>query len=90
MAQGRATCEELLRELSAYLDGTLPAEHAARLTRHLESCTACRARYEDERAMVERLRQVRRGPAPPALRRRIVEDLQEQDRRGEGGDTPEG
>ncbi len=90
MVQGKATCEELLEELSAYLDGTLPAEHAARLTRHLESCAACRARLQGERALVERLRKVRRGPAPAELRRHIVEDLQEQDRRDESGDASEG
>ncbi len=81
MAQGVATCEELQRELSAYLDGALSAEKAARLARHLEECGACRARYESEQAVVARLKQVKAPPVPPELRRRILKDLHEEDER---------
>ncbi len=82
MAQGVATCEELRVELSAYLDGTLAAEQAARLARHLEDCASCRARYESEKAVVARLKQVAEPPPPAELRRRILEDLREEDERG--------
>ncbi len=81
MVQGVATCDELERELPAYLGGKLSARQAARLARHLEGCSACRARYEAEQAVVRRLRKVKEPDAPPELRRRILEDLQEQDRR---------
>ncbi len=83
MVQGVATCNELQRELSAYLDGTLSAEKAGRLARHLEGCAACRARYEREQAVVKRLRRVKEPPAPAELRRRIIDDLLEEDRREE-------
>ncbi len=83
MAQGVATCEELERELSAYLDGALPAEGAARLARHLEHCASCRSRYEREKAIVTRLKKVKEPPPPAELRRRILEDLKEEDSREE-------
>ncbi len=82
MAQGVATCEELQRELSAYLDGALSVEKAARLARHLEECGACRAHYESEKAVVMRLKKVREPPAPAELRRRILRDLHDEDGRG--------
>ncbi len=81
MVQGVATCDELQRELSAYLDGALSPEQAARLARHLEGCAACRARYEREQAVVERVRKVKEPPAPSELRRRILRTLDDEDAR---------
>ncbi len=81
MGQRVATCDELRRELSAYLDGALSAEKAGRLARHLERCADCRTRYESEKAVVKRLKAVREPPVPPGLRRRIIGDLLEEDRR---------
>jgi len=89
MAQDTAVCDDVLRDLSAYLDGALPEDSAGRLARHLESCASCRSRYVSEKAVVERLRAVRRGPAPEAVRRRIIEGLKEQDRRDEDPGAPE-
>ncbi len=87
MAQGVATCEELQRELSAYLDGVLPAEKAARLAQHLERCAPCRTRYDSEKAVVARLKKVREPPVPPELRRRILRDLHEEDERDKPPDA---
>ena len=89
MARGVATCEELARDLSAHLDGALPPERAARLARHLDRCPSCRARYEKEKALVERLRGVRPPPTPAQLRRRIREDLEEEDRRDREPGAPD-
>ncbi len=89
MVQGVATCDELARELSAYLDGALAPGQAARLVRHLERCAACRARYESEKAVVERLRKVKEPPAPAELRRRIIRDLGDEDAR-DRDNLPEG
>lgn len=89
MTQGAATCDELRRELSAFLDGELSAEKAVRLARHLERCDECRARYESEKAAVKRLKAVREPPVPPELRRRIIQELLDEDRR-DRGKPPEG
>ncbi len=68
-----------MAELSAYLDGELTSEGAARVARHLEGCTACSVRYESEKALLIRLRHRRRGPAPPDVARRIRQRLLEED-----------
>ncbi len=51
--------------LHAYLDGELSAVEAARLDAHLAECTACRARLEEERALIERATQLLGHAAPP-------------------------
>ena len=89
MAQDAAVCQDMLRDISAYLDGALSEESAGRLARHLEGCASCRSRYESEKAVVARLRSVRRTPAPAEVRRRIFEDLKEEDRRDEGPAAPD-
>jgi hypothetical protein len=40
--------------LHAYLDGELPAVEQARVEAHVADCPACRARLEEERALIER------------------------------------
>ena len=51
--------------LHAYLDGELSAVEAARLDAHLAECAACRARLEEERALIERAAQLLGHAAPP-------------------------
>lgn len=53
--------------LSAYLDGELVAEDAARVERHLESCPSCRAELAGLRRVVRRLERTRRSAPPPLL-----------------------
>ena len=79
------TCERVLRDVSAYLDGELAQERAAELARHLETCASCRRAYERERALKARLKARRRPPVPPEVERRIRERLLAEDE-GEGGD----
>ena len=74
------SCAELRAGAAALADDALPVPLAEAMRRHLESCSACRARVEHERAFLARLHRVRdRERAPSALRARIAAAL---DRRG--------
>lgn len=44
--------DEIINQLSAYLDGELPAEERARIDAHVASCAPCRAVLDDLRAIV--------------------------------------
>jgi anti-sigma factor RsiW len=64
------------RELTLdLLRGTLPAGPAEEMRAHLETCAACRAHVEAERALGEVLAaKLPRHAAPAALRRRVAAD----------------
>jgi anti-sigma factor RsiW len=65
-------CEDLRDELSAYLDGELPADEAGACDEHLAACGTCAdlvARRRDER---ERWRAALSQAAPDELRRDIL------------------
>ena len=46
------SCQGIIDELSAWLDGALPGDAAAAVERHLAHCPRCRAVAEDLRAIV--------------------------------------
>ncbi|HEX4600808.1 MAG TPA: zf-HC2 domain-containing protein [Gemmatimonadales bacterium] len=52
--------------LHAYLDGELGAEEAPGVAAHLTQCPACRARLEEERALIARADELLGLAAPPA------------------------
>lgn len=81
-------CDEVVREMSAYVDGELNVERAAEVALHLVRCAPCRARYESESALVKRIRGGSTSPAPQEVRRGIIERLLEEDRRDRGDDGP--
>jgi len=56
--------------LHAYLDGELPGAEMSRFTAHLAECAECRARLEEERALVQRARDLLALVAPPSSRAR--------------------
>jgi anti-sigma factor RsiW len=58
-----SSCEEVQRELSRFLDGSLPARERAAVRAHLSGCAACRGVHAD----LLRLRGVARtlGPVEP-------------------------
>ena len=57
--------------LSAYLDEELSGEERTRVAAHLEICERCRARLQDLRATVERIRDLDPLMAPEGLREAV-------------------
>lgn len=55
--------------LHAYLDGELSAVERTRLETHLAECAACRARRDEERALIERAGQLLGLATPPGPER---------------------
>ncbi len=55
--------------LHAYLDGELTPVESERLDAHLAACLACRARLEEERALIERASKLLSRAVPPTPER---------------------
>ncbi len=49
-------CEQVLRDIEAFLDGELPEGRAARLEAHVHECSECLDRREFRRAVVALVR----------------------------------
>jgi anti-sigma factor (TIGR02949 family) len=64
-------CEEVLRQLFAYLDREIDPRTAALIERHLEACRGCFSRAAFERKLKAQLRAAAEEPAPARLRSRI-------------------
>ena len=72
-------CDERTSDILLYLDDALTGQKLEDLRAHLESCSNCRERLEDERALSSLLRKAR--PlylAPRALRARVAAAATEQ------------
>lgn len=65
------SCEEVLRQLLAYLDRDVDAHTAALIDRHLEACRGCFSRADFERKLKAHLQGAGEKPAPGRLRARI-------------------
>lgn len=68
-------CEDVLRELLAYLDREVDAPTSALIDRHLEACRGCFTRAVFERKLKARLRAAADKPAPARLRARVKDIL---------------
>lgn len=64
-------CEEVIRQLFAYLDGELEHDRLMNIDRHLEKCRDCFTRAEFERKLRAKVATAGQTTAPPKLRRRI-------------------
>ena len=74
-------CERARALIDAYLDRELAVEVSAEIEGHIETCAACRARYEARRALSAQLKQpALYVAAPDGLRRRIADAI--------GADSP--
>ena len=72
-------CDERTSDILFYVDNALSGQRLEGLRAHLESCSNCRQRLEDELALSSFLRKVR--PlylAPQALRARVAAAATEQ------------
>jgi RNA polymerase sigma-70 factor (ECF subfamily) len=73
-------CEEARSEVSAYLDGELPAERAALLEAHLGACATCPPLYQALVGVTTSLGSLRDPDSvvPPALAERVRARLEEE------------
>lgn len=71
------TCNDMLEQLSAALDGELTAEEKVQLDRHLSQCDSCRALFDELSAIHGACAHLEAAP-PPALRACILEQLPPQ------------
>jgi len=76
-AQCSDECREALRRLGAFLDGELGAVTRSRLEHHLAECEPCTDRRAFEEGFRELVRRRCVDEAPPALRARIMAQLDE-------------
>jgi anti-sigma factor (TIGR02949 family) len=69
-------CERARELIDAYLDRELAVEASTEIERHIETCAACRARYEGRRALSAHLKEpALYVAAPNGLRRRIADAI---------------
>jgi len=61
------TCEQVRRQLTAYLDGELEARDGSSVRGHLRECAACRQVASDEGALRDGLRHLPPLDPPPSL-----------------------
>ncbi|HEU0204351.1 MAG TPA: mycothiol system anti-sigma-R factor [Burkholderiaceae bacterium] len=71
MADENLSCEEVIKQLMAYLDHEIDAEASARIEHHLESCRGCFSRAEFERHLKEHVQAAGAQKAPESLRARL-------------------
>lgn len=72
------TCETMLEQMSAALDGELTADEKAQLDRHLAQCDHCRALYDQLTALHEACGGLEVAP-PPALKVNVLQNLPAQE-----------
>jgi len=68
-------CQDLLAQLSDYIDGQLEATLCASIERHLAGCHDCRVLVDTTRKTVALFRQQRRANLPPGLTGRLWQAL---------------
>ena len=71
------TCDELLRQLTEYEDGVLPAEVCEELQRHLDDCDPCQGLKGDLEALARICRSCESPRMPDDVRQRLAERLGE-------------
>ena len=77
-------CADAARWIDALLDGELDPKNDAEVREHLESCAACKRRYEAKRALSAQMRRLELGyAAPESLRARIAAALEAEMAAGE-------
>lgn len=72
MTQGEPGCRDFEADLSAWIDGELPAPRRAAVGAHLAGCPACAARVEELRAVDRALRALPSPTAGAELRERLA------------------
>ena len=66
------SCEQLERNLDAYVDQEMNIEAAAAARDHVDGCVSCRRRVAERQALSRLVRSIPYAPAPDRLRARVV------------------
>jgi len=69
------TCQEVLANISGYLDGELDTTACAAIERHCQECGSCAALVSGLRETVGLCRQAATVPLPDAVRQRARESV---------------
>jgi len=72
-----ATCRDVLEQISAYLDGDLPAAACGEIERHCGECPECAALVDGLRRTVGLCRDVGQTPLPASVRDRARERVRQ-------------
>ena len=85
MSGPATTCQEVLTNISGYLDGELDATACDAIARHCQACGSCAALVIGLRDTVGLCRQAATTPLPDAVRQRARDSVRRLlDRRGKG------
>ncbi len=76
---GGIDCARVVERLYDYIDQELDEKLAEQIREHLRLCKRCFPRYDFEKAFLRFLSMQGRLSAPPELRRRIFQDILEQE-----------
>jgi len=77
MKAGGIDCRSVMERLWAFLDGELEPGQEEQVREHLKACKRCYPRYDFQRAYFRMMEELAGEPVPPAVRRRVFEDLLE-------------
>lgn len=80
-ANDEMTCRELVEVVTAYLEGTLPADDRGRFDAHLEDCPYCVQYVEQMRQTIEVLGELSAESLSPQTQRELLEAFRSWRRR---------
>jgi predicted anti-sigma-YlaC factor YlaD len=76
------SCEEVIREVSTFIDQGVGAELRARIEEHLAKCRRCTAIYDGVRNLIQLVGDDRAFELPPGfgqrLRKRLAKEMSSQ------------
>ena len=78
-------CNETIERLYHYLDGELTDERRVEIRRHLDECSPCLDAFDFEVELRVVIANRCKDHVPEALRRRVHDALQEEERREASG-----
>jgi anti-sigma factor (TIGR02949 family) len=71
------TCQELVEQVTEYLDGALSAEETELLEQHVNFCEGCAVYVDQMRRTVAAVGRVREEDVPPEARDRLLTAFRE-------------
>jgi len=80
---GRRTCEDVVKTLQDYFDGTLDPKLAAAIERHFRDCPDCRAFSKTYEDVIRATRELDCDDIPDEVRDRVRDALREAVREGD-------